>query len=337
MARDAIELKLKQIWEDLLGHRPVGVHDNFFEIGGDSVLAMSLMALVIQETGSPISAAEIFRAPTISKLADTLRSELAPDNWTALVPIQPGGSRPPVYCVHPGGGNVLCYLQLSRLLGPEQPFYGLQAPGIDGVREPLSTVNEMAKEYVQAIRAAQPQGPYTLAGWSVGGVIAFEMAQQFHMLGEEVSNLAILDSGVLYTFGVLQAMFPQGQPGALAFLRQPTQQQVAEFRARSAPAKLVPEEADDKMAAQILGLFSGSVRAVIDYRPQPYDGRIDLFQASKRLVRKQHQPLAEWSRVCDDVRLHDVAGSHLTMIHDPHVQGLAEKLGQVLSAACTSN
>jgi len=336
MARDALELRLKRIWEDLLSHRPIGVHDNFFDLGGDSVLAMSLMALVIQQTGSPISAAEIFRAPTISQLADTLRKELDPSDWSALVPIQPEGARPPLFCIHPGGGNVLCYLQLSRWLGPDQPFYGLQAPGIDGVREPLGSVREMAEEYVGAIRKTRPHGPYALAGWSVGGVIAFEMAQQFRAMGEEVSTLAIFDSGVLYTFGVVQAMFPQGQPGGFAFLRQPTTQQVAEFRIRSAPAKLVPDEADDAIAEQILRLFKGSVMAVIDYRPQPYDGTIELFQASKKLVRLQHQPFAEWSRVCNDVRVHEVEGSHLTMIHDPHVRGLADKLSRVLPAACSS-
>jgi len=331
--RDALELKLVGIWEDLLDRRPIGVHQNFFELGGDSVLAMSLLARVIQETGYHLPAGGIFSAPTVGTLAASLRADADPDLWSPLVPIQTEGLRPPFFCVHPGGGNVLCYLQLSRDLGWDQPFYGLQAPGVDGIREPLTTVEEMAEEYVAAIREVRPEGPFCLGGWSVGGVIAYEMAQQLRAAGEEVAALAIMDSGVLYAIAIVAALFPKNQPGALELLRQPSAEQVADFRVRSAAAKLVPEEADDELAGQIFRLFTANMMAVLNYRAKPYEGRIDLFQARERIVRERFQPFGEWSRLCDDVRLHDVPGDHLTMIHEPHVSELAEQLGRCLVAS----
>jgi thioesterase domain-containing protein len=329
--RDALEWRLVQIWEELLDRRPVGVHDDFFELGGDSVLAMSLLARVIQETGHPLPSGGIFSAPTIERLALALRTQSVPSEWSPLVPLRTEGWRRPFFCVHPGGGNVLCYLQLSRQLGPDQPFYGLQAPGVDGIRDPLTTISEMAREYIAAVRTVFPHGPYALGGWSVGGVIAYEMAQQLLAAGQQVQPLVILDSGVLYACAIVTALFPKGQPGALDLLRQPSADQISTFRARSAAARLVPEEADEQMAWLIYRLFTGNMMAVLNYRPQPYPGQIHLFQASQPIVRERFQPDAEWRRLCEDVQLHMVPGDHLAMLHEPHVQELADRLGRCLA------
>lgn len=328
--RDALELKLVGIWEDLLGRHPIGVNEDFFNLGGDSVLAMSLLARVSQETGYLLPAGGIFSAPTVERLAASLRAGSAPDLWSPLVPMQTAGVRPPFFCVHPGGGNVLCYLQLSRHLGSDQPFYGLQAPGVDGIREPLTSVEEMAEEYVAAIREVRPEGPYSLGGWSVGGVVAYEMAQQLRTAGEDIASLVVIDSGVLYAIAIVTALFPKGQPGVLDLLRQPSAEQLAGFRIRSAAAKLVPDEADDELAGQIFQLFAANMRAVLNYRPKPYDGRIDLLQADRRIVRERFQPYGEWSGLCGDVCLQVVPGDHLTMIHEPHVVELADRLKRCL-------
>lgn len=327
--RDALELQLTRIWEELLDRRPIGIHDDFFKIGGDSVLAMALLAQIVQETGYILPAGGIFSATTIAKLAAALREGSTSQDWSPLVPIQPEGSKPPFFCVHPGGGNVLCYLQLSRHLGADQPFFGLQAPGVDGIREPLETIEEMAEQYVGAIRQAQARGPYALGGWSVGGVVVYEMAQRLHAAGEEVQVLAIFDSGVLYACAILTALFSNGQ-GALDLLRQPSAEQIADFRLRSAPARLVPDNADEKLAGRIFRLFVGNMRAVFNYRPRPYQGRIDLFMASEPIVRQRFAPDREWQRLCDQVAVHSVPGNHLTMIHEPHVAALAASLRRCL-------
>ncbi len=325
-ARNSLELKLVQIWEKLLATAPVSIHDDFFKLGGDSISAMSLLALVAQETGCPVPAGGVFQAPTIAQMAVLLSASADPAQWSALVPIQPLGNNPPLFCIHPGGGNVLCYLRLSQLLGDDQPFFGLQAPGVDGIREPLNTVQEMAEEYFKAITQVQTHGPYHLLGWSAGGVIAYELAQKLLATGESVAHLGIIDSGVLYTMGILQAMSQGDGPGIFELMGRTPSQNVVEFRKRTAAAKLIPDEANDEMALRIMNLFIGNARAVCYYRPKPYAGSIDLYQAQEPLVTLKRQPYSEWSQLCTDVRLHMVAGNHLTIVHEPHVSQLAAKI-----------
>jgi thioesterase domain-containing protein/aryl carrier-like protein len=321
---------LVRIWEDLLERHPVGLDEDFFQLGGDSVLAMSLLARVIQETGYALPAGGIFQARTIEKLAELLREGCAPEDWSPMVAIQPEGTRTPFFCVHPGGGNVLCYLQLSRHLGTDQPFYGLQAPGLDGICQPLSSIEEMAERYVTAIRRSHPQGPYALGGWSVGGVVAYEMAQRLRAAGQEVRMLAIIDSGVLYAIAVLMAMFPKGGPGAFDIMRQPADDQLADFRVRSAAAKLIPDQADEKLAGRIHRLFVSNMRAVFNYHPSRYEGRISVLQAEERLVRDRFDPAREWSQRCAHVATYTVPGDHLSMLHEPHVGSLAAALRRAL-------
>ena len=331
--RDALELQLAQIWEDLLNRHPVGMEADFFQLGGDSLLVMSLLARVAQETGYSLPLAGIFQALTIEKLAIALREGARPEAWSPLVPIRTEGTRPPFFCVHPGGGNVLCYLELARRLAADQPFYGLQCRGVDGIREPLVKAEEMAREYVSAVRCIQPQGPYALGGWSIGGVLAYEMAQQLVAAGERVALLAIIDSGVLYACALLMALFPKGETGVFDLLRMPSAEQVADFRRRSASARLVPDDASDELAGRVFRLFVSNMHAVMDYRAKPYDGRVTLFQASEPLVRQRFEPHREWTRSCSRVQLQEVPGNHLTMIHEPHVGALAERLQQCLDAA----
>lgn len=328
--RNSLELKLLQIWERLLQTSPISVHDDFFKLGGDSISAMSLLALVAQETGCPLPAGGVFQAPTISQMAVLLTAAADPGLWSPVVPIQVHGVRPPLFCVHPGGGNVLCYLRLSNLLGTDQPFYGLQAPGVDGIRQPLHSVDEMAREYFQALRLVQPQGPYYVAGWSAGGVIAYDLAQKILAAGEQVAFLGIIDSGVLYTMGILKAMASGSGPGIFEIMGRSPSQNIDEFRRRTASAKLIPDEANDEMAIRIMQLFESNVRAVCYYRPQPYSGQLDLFQAADALVTSRRQPFAEWSEQCSNIRLHIVPGNHLTVIHEPHVQQLAGKLAEAM-------
>jgi thioesterase domain-containing protein len=286
---------------------------------------MSMLALVAQETGCPLPAGGVFQAPTIAQMVVLLSAAADPSQWSPLVPIQPRGSRPPLFCVHPGGGNVLCYLRLSNALGDDQPFYGLQAPGVDGIREPLYTVDAMASEYYAAIQRFQPHGPYSIIGWSAGGVIAYDLAQKILAAGEQVAFLGVIDSGVLYTLGILKAMSPGDGPGVFELMGRTASENIAEFRRRTSSAKLIPDEANDEMAIRIMKLFECNVRAVCYYRPQPYPGILDLFQAAEPLVSSRRQPYSEWSEL-SETRLHSVPGNHLTVIHEPNVQQLAQEL-----------
>jgi aspartate racemase len=183
--RDEVESRLAKIWETLLNVESVGVQDNFFELGGHSILAARLMAQVEKEFNRPIRLAALFAGPTIEELADHLRhkGEALPWNW--LLPLQPVGSKPPVFLLHGSG-------ELWRQLDRDHPVYGGRSHGLDGWRAP-SSVGEMARDYVVEIRMVQPEGPYCIGGFSFGGLLAFEVAQQLKRQGQEVSLLILLD------------------------------------------------------------------------------------------------------------------------------------------------
>jgi len=297
------------------------------------MLAMSLLAHIVQETDRNLPVAGLMNSRTIERLAAMLGEDDGGNGWSPLVPLQTEGTKRPFFCVHPAGGNALCYLQLSRLLGKDQPFYGLQAPGIDSTREPLTTIEDMAEEYIVAIRQVQPHGPYNIGGWSYGGVLAYDIAQKLRAAGEEVACLAILDAGVLYAFAVLRTVLPERDLGIFDTMRLPVGEQVAVFRERTAAARLIPDEADEDLAARIFRLFVINTKSMIKYRPDPYDSRISLFQAREDFVKTRHRPYGEWTRICENVELHEVPGNHLTMIHEPHIRELATKLGAALDAA----
>ncbi|MCP4562897.1 MAG: non-ribosomal peptide synthetase, partial [Bosea sp.] len=175
--RDTVELRLARIWEELLGVQPVGIRSDFFALGGHSLLAVRLMARIRQEFGRDLPLATLFQDRTVEHLAAQLRRQQGETDRRALVAMRSQGIRPPFFCVHPVGGNVLCYGDLARHLGSDQPFYGLQVPDCEGELF-LTEIDEMARHYAAAVREVQPQGPYRLGGWSMGGVVAFEMARQ---------------------------------------------------------------------------------------------------------------------------------------------------------------
>lgn len=333
LPRTALEFQLARIWEEVLGRRGIGIEDDFFQSGGDSLSAMTLLVRVAQETRYTLPAGGIFQAPTIEKLARLLREQAEPDQWSPLVAIKPTGSRPPFFCVHPGGGNILCYVQLSQRLDAEQPFYGLQAAGVDGTREPLTSVEEMAGSYIAAIRQVQPRGPYLVGGWSVGGVVAYEIAQQLVRAGEQVPTVTVLDSGILYTQALLTAMFSENGVRGLEVLRQPFSVQLAMFRRLSAAACLIPPTADDQIATRIYQIFLANMRAILEYRPRPWNGRLDLLQAVDPMVKTRLEPYREWLSLATRVELHRVPGNHLTMVQSPHVEATARTLQRVLREA----
>ena len=190
--REALEFKLRAVWEELLGVQGIGIHDNFFELGGHSLLALKLFNRIDKAFGVTLPIASLIQAPNVAGLSSLLRR--GQPSWSSLVPIQISGSRPPLFCVHAVGGNVLNYRLLSKYLGEEVPFYGLQARGLGGDEAPHGSVAEMAASYIAEMRLVQARGPYQLGGASSGGVVAYEMAQQLHAMGEPVSTLIFFDT-----------------------------------------------------------------------------------------------------------------------------------------------
>jgi len=193
-AEDETTRQLTLIWRELLGVASIGPDENYFDLGGDSILAVQLFAQIEHTLGAKLSLATLFDAPTIRDLARVVRSEAPTSSWSSLVPIQPRGSRLPFFCMHGAGGNVMIYRNLARHLGTDQPFYGLQAQGLDGQTNSMTTVEDMAAVYVKEIRGLLAHGPYLLGGYCGGGTIAYEVAQQLRSKGEEVALLALFDS-----------------------------------------------------------------------------------------------------------------------------------------------
>jgi thioesterase domain-containing protein/acyl carrier protein len=189
------EGQLVEMWAEVLKLAPekIGVNDNFFELGGHSLSAVQLMAKLNRRFKQLLPLAVMFTAPNIAALAKLIASENA-TSVDILVPIQPHGDAPPIFAVPGAGGNVLSLQPLSRMLGIQQPFYGLQAIGLDGKTLPLTSVEQTAKANVAALKKVQPLGPYGLIGHSYGGVVAYEMARILLEQEEEISFLILLDS-----------------------------------------------------------------------------------------------------------------------------------------------
>ena len=194
-ARDELERKLVAIWESVLKIRPIGIRDNIFDLGVDSVLAAELFARIEKTLGSKLPPGPLFQAPTVESLAALLRrGDTGQRKWTSLVSIQPLGSRSPLFCVHGGAGTVLLFNSLAQHLAPERPVFGLQARGLYGRDLPHKDVQQMAAHYVKEMRSVQPHGPYLVGGWCFGGMIAYEMAQQLQCLGEKIDLLVMFNA-----------------------------------------------------------------------------------------------------------------------------------------------
>ncbi len=192
--RTDLERQLVGIWEEQLGVRPIGVRDNFFDLGVSSITAATLFATIEHELGGRLPLGAIFRAPTVEQLAALIAEDSQGARWTSLVPIQPTGSQPPIFCIHGGAGTILHLQGLARRLGEDQPFYGLQSRGLYGGAAPLRTVEEMASHYLAEMRQVHPAGrPWRLAGYCFGTIVAFELAQRLRAAGEEVELVAMFN------------------------------------------------------------------------------------------------------------------------------------------------
>jgi thioesterase domain-containing protein len=187
--RDGTEKALAAIWEEVLAVNPIGVRDDFFDLGGQSFAAVRVMTRIASQYGRRLPLSVLLQERTIEALARSLHKQEA---WSPLVPLRANGEGTPCFFVHPAGGNVLCYRGLAEKLG--RPFYGLQAPGLVGGQVPLESIKQMATLYLEAIRKAKSHGPYLLGGWSSGGMIAFEIARQLEAQGEDIERVVMIDA-----------------------------------------------------------------------------------------------------------------------------------------------
>jgi acyl transferase domain-containing protein/thioesterase domain-containing protein/acyl carrier protein len=380
--RNSIERELAALWSSLLGVADVGVHDDFFDLGGHSLIAVRLLGKIKKAFGVDFALEALFRAPTIATCAQLIAEELGVElavpaasepldsqqlaqvvvsdepplpvqrpraGWSPLVPIQLKGSRPPVFCVHGAGGNVLNLRDLSRRLGDDQPFYGLQAQGVDGKLPPLRSVDEMASLYLPAIRAVQSHGPYFLAGYSGGGVVALEMAQRLLADGEEVRFLGFLDTycpvlprrdGLLELVArrmSLEERFalaidlvvrgsrwrPKWWPGFEFGLNR------ARIAIQTRGGRPIPHELRE------FALYDAFLTAHEAYRPKAYHGLITLWRA------QEENPRLTWLGndlgwapfVAGGLEVQVIPGNHQSLVLEPNVDKLVAGLREALDRA----
>jgi len=231
--------------------------------------------------------------------------------WSPLVELRPGDRKSPLFFVHPVGGNVMCYAQLARHLGPEQSFYGLQSFGLAEDQSPLTDISEMARRYLEALRRVQPEGPYLLGGWSMGGLIAFEMVQQLQRAGQEIALLALLDSQTPASFGETDI----NDEALLRYFKSD----------RNALYGADWDGPDSDQLSRLFQVFRANVHAMMSYEPKRYAGRITFFRASDRRADAPEDPIDEWkSLAADGVEVHLAPGTHHTMLKEPAVLVLAD-------------
>jgi thioesterase domain-containing protein/acyl carrier protein len=325
---DEVEAKLAKMWEEILAKKPIGTNENFFELGGHSLAAIRLMRRVEQSFHRKLPLVTLFKAPTVAQLGAILRRDEWSPSKSLIVPIQPLGKRPVFFCVHGMGGSVLRFQDLARHMAPDQPFYGIQPQGIDGGMPFLNTVEEMATVYIREMRQAQPDGPYFIGGYSLGGQIAFEMARQLEADGQEVAFLGLLDTypgkpkSNAMLLGTLLAM-PLAQK--LGYVSRRLTRYRKGFRRRYDALFLPPAL---KEVRRILA------QAELAYKPKTYFGSATWLRASEKALRGVDDPQNDWSTwAAGGVEVHEIDGDHGSIMKEPMVGVFAAKLRECLVKA----
>ncbi len=323
--RDEMETQLAAIWARVLGVDSVGVDDTYFELGGHSLLAVRLMSDIEHALGQKIPLVSLFQGGTISALAAILRRGVTSIAWPTVVEIQPGGAKPALFCVSPPNVNALGYRSLARYLGPEQPVYGLQAQYPEDMRGEHSqaVVDELAAEYLEAMRAVQPAGPYQLLGQCRGAHIAFEIARRLNAEGQQTALVGILDTWVM-----------ENTLNALWYLKYSLSKLVSQGRKTMVngiarilkPRPAGRDSATPKRDPAPEVYFPGA-----GFVPKTYSGRLAVFRARKQpRYRVRDKTLGWGTLVAGGVEVYVVPGIHSDVLSEPHVQSLADAISKCL-------
>jgi len=344
--RNQVEQTTAHIWQKLLGVEQIGIHDNFFDLGGNSVLAVRMFVQIEMVFHRKIPLATLLNAPTVEQFAGILGKEEWSASWSPLVEIQSGDSRPPLFCIHAAGGNVLIYRDLARHLGPDQPVYGLQAQGLDGEQPFHTRIEDMASDYVKEIQGVQPQGPYLLGGYCLGGTVALEVAQQLHRRGQDVALLALWEtynwaniadeSLVDKVYSYIQKIdfhwrnfLLLKSKEKLTFIQEKAN--VAKSR-RKVWAGMIASKLGNKFDSGdgenllLFNLWHVNDKAAAIYLPKVYPGRITHFRPVKEYARYA-DPKLDWDEIAaGGVETYRLPVYPAGMIVEPFVQLLAEKM-----------
>jgi amino acid adenylation domain-containing protein len=348
--RDANELRVQLLFERILKRGDIGVDVSFFELGGDSLQALELIVELERMSGRTLPLGTLYQTSSVADLARLLQDGSASVEGSALVPLQTGGSRRPVFLIHTTPGDILGYGNLIYHLDPAQPCYGLQSLGLLRPELRHSAIDEMAAYYVGQVRSVEPEGPYYLAGWCYGGIVALEMAQQLLALGESVAFLGLLETIApapslrvyqyyLHRIGRLLQMRPrQWQRYFASKIRYYRQVRLANRMRFRRLEKLDGGDAafleeHNRKLAKLEQVYNTNLAALNLYQPRPYAGRVTLFNAEEVDPGIIADPQYAWPGLTVDIEVHAVPGDHDTMLMEPNVAVLAQKLDACLRRA----
>jgi amino acid adenylation domain-containing protein len=353
--RTANEKMVAEIWEQTMGLQKISIYDNFFQLGGRSLVAVKIMARIEQETGKRLPLATLFEHSTVERLAARLEMDADDITWQSLVPIKPGGSKMPLYIVHGAGLNVLLFNALAMNMDAEQPVYGLQARGLNGIDEPLDVMEEIAANYVEEIINHDPVGPYAVAGYSLGGLIAYEMAKQMLAMGKDVKMLAMFDTyadqtkngNSWLTNAVKDTWFIIKQVAYTPVLFVDDPKRTIEYKGREISRRI------QKIAKKLFGpkvkkkegfaaysdeIHERSLAAQRNYRLTPVHIAIELFRAKKKTFYMDDFKLLGWRPYAlKGVNVHDIPGEHNTIFAPPNDKQFAEVLQKCLDEAASGS
>ena len=347
-----LEKQLTDLWSQVLGVPRVGVADDFFELGGDSLLAVTLFMKIEKKFEKKLPLATLFLAPTVRQLAAVIEQEGWSAPWSPLVAIQPNGKHQPFFCIHGADGGVLFYSKLAGLLGEDQPFYGLQAQGLDGGQIRHASMEAIATLYIKEIRSVQASGPYYLGGYSFGGILAMEMARQLRAEGEKVALLTLFDAinpvkpPRRYTLKERIALRSRVIAGKslwqkLAYVFDRGFRKLAviilvmRYRINRLAYKIFSKRKE--MVAshyRTMRVQEAHIQALGDYRPSLYHGKLTLIRAENPNDGFEFDSELGWGGLAaDGIEVHDVPGEHETIFHEPHVQILAATMKDCIEKA----
>jgi amino acid adenylation domain-containing protein len=339
------------IWEEMMSLEKISIFDNFFQLGGRSLVAVKIMAKIEQKTGKRLPLATLFEHSTVEKLAARLLVDDSAITWQSLVPIKPKGSKMPLYIVHGAGLNVLLFNALAMNLDDDQPVYGLQAKGLNGIDEPLDVMEDIAANYIAEIIAHDPVGPYAIAGYSLGGMIAYEMAKQMLAMGKDVKMLAMFDTyadqtqkfdtpvkkAIKNTWTLIKQIAYAG----VLFVEDP--KRTIEYKSREIGRrikkinkKIFPDEVKKKNVFSEYNdeIDEKSATAQRNYLLTPIDMKLELFRAKKKTFYMDDFKYLGWIPYAKKgVNVYEIPGEHNTIFAPPNDKQFAKVLQECLDKA----
>lgn len=346
---------LAGIWKELLGVEKVGIDDDFFELGGHSLAAVSMMSKIKEATGQKLPLTVLFQHPSLRKLAallDAKNGSGGKPKFTSLVPIREGGSKPPLYLVHGGGLHVLFYQNLVKYLDEDQPIYALQAKGLNDGEEPLDRIEDMAAHYIGEVLEHNPSGPYNLAGYSLGGLIAWEMAKQLQEMGREVPVLALFDSVAKYEWagkgssgkwkkklkkaGYNLSLMVKNPAKTIGYKSHVVKMQLQHMagKLRTAYRNNETNEIEEGYLPYGKQVYEKSLEAYEKYELKPLDVHVDLFKAKEQMFYLADPVYYGWDKFArKGVTTHEIEGNHLTLFDEIHGKEVAGALQERLCEA----